>query len=118
MAGFYQSKPLSYAMVSANLILLPIAILLPQMGYSWEGPLETTLSSPLTQGEPLRARFPRPCPQYLNTARDGVSTTSLSNLSQGLVILIPGYKMCFLVFRGNLQCFFVPVASGPVCGHH
>lgn len=59
MAGFYQRKPLSYAMIFANLILLPIAILLSQMGYSWKGPLVTTLPNPFTQGEPLRASSPR-----------------------------------------------------------
>lgn len=105
MAGLYKSKPLSYAMSSANLLtLFPIVILLSGMGYSWKGPLETILSNPLTQGEPLRASSPGPCSQYLNTSKDRVSTTSLSNLSQYLVILT--VKMCFLVFKGNLPVHF------------
>lgn len=86
------------------------------MGYSWKGPLETTLSNPLTHGEILRASSPRPCPQHLNTARHGVPTSSLSNLSLCLVILT--VKVCFLVFRRSLLCIFVPAASGPVCGYH
>lgn len=86
------------------------------MGYSWKGPPETTLSNPLTHGEILRASSPRPCPQHLNTARHGVPTSSLSNLSLCLVILT--VKVCFLVFRRSLLCIFVPAASGPVCGYH
>lgn len=113
MAGFYQSKPLSYAMIFAKLILLPFAILLSQIGYSWEGPLETTLSNPLTQGEPLRASSPR---TMCTVSEYSQGAYSLSKLSQCLVILTD--KMCFMVFRGNLLCFFVLVASGPVCEHH
>lgn len=116
MAGLYKSKPFSNAIIFANLILHQIIILLSQRGYSWKGPAESILSNPLTQGEPLRASFPGSCPQHLNTARDGVCTTSLSDLSQCLVMLT--VKMCFLAFTGNLLCFFVRVASSPVCGHH
>lgn len=105
MAGFYKSKPLSYAMISANLLILfPIVILLSRMGYSWKGPLETILSNSLTQGEPLRASSPGPRSQYLNTSKDGVSIISLSNLSQCLVILT--VKMHFLVSRREPPVLF------------
>jgi len=53
----------------------------------------------------------------LSICKDGDSTTSLGNLCQCLATLT--VKKCFLIFRQSLLCFiFVPIAFGPVTGHH
>lgn len=73
----------------------------------WSNPL-------LKQGHPEQAAqdVVQMAFEDLQKARD--STTSLGNPCQCSVTLT--VKKCFLVFTGNLLCWFVPVVSHPGTG--
>ena len=68
--------------------------------------LEDTSGSPLVQPPLLKAAFPRTMSrQLLSISKDGDSTTSLGNLSQGSATLTVTKR--FWMFRGDLLCFSV-----------